>query len=251
MGVAMIGAIHSIVSISMRYLRSLSIRRARGETLAEHSRFLTRLDHELKNPLTALRAGLKTLALTELDGRQQQIVRAMETETLRLNRLVTDLRKLVELETQPLNLRTMNIEAFVSNVIQGERDRFEAGQRELVNRIEAARAEWVADEDLLALAVDNAFKYTQPADTISLEVSAEQELTITVTDNGSGVPHDALPHVWDELYRAEQAEKIAGSGIGLTLVKAIAERHDGVVGLESEEGRGTVVFIRLPAISPP
>ena len=255
MGIAIAASIHSIVSISMQYLRALSVRRARRETLAEHSRFLQRLDHELKNPLTTLRAGLKTLRLTDLDSRQQQIVQAMETETMRLSRLVTELRKLVELETQPLNLQTMNIETFVSNVIQGEYDRFEAGQRELVSHINTSTMEWVADEDLLALAVhnllDNAFKYTKPADTIRLEVSAEKELTLAVSDNGSGIPQSALPHVWEELYRAEPAEKIEGSGIGLALVKAIAERHDGVVGIESDPEGGTSVFIRLPATSPP
>jgi two-component system OmpR family sensor kinase len=252
---AMVTAIHTIVRISMRYLRLLSVQRARRETLAEHSRFLHRLDHELKNPLTTLRAGLSALSLTDLDEPQQHIIKTMETETLRLSRLVADLRKLAELEAQPLNLQPINLEAFVTNIVQIERDRFEAGRRTLTSHIDPAQTSWVADEDLLALVVhnllDNAFKYTQPADSICLAVSVQNELTIRVTDTGIGIPPNVLPHIWEELYRAEPLEKTPGSGIGLALVKAIVERHNGSVEIESEPGQGTTISIHLPPVSQP
>lgn len=255
LGAVMVVAIHTIVRISMTYLRFLSVQRARRETLAEHGRFLRRLDHELKNPLTALRAGLSALALTKLDEQQQQLIKTMEKETLRLSQLVTDLRKLGELETQPLNLQPMNVEAFVAGIIQAEQERFATGQRLLTSRVDVAQTTWLADEDLLALAVynvlDNAFKYTQPGDSICLEASAENGLMIRVRDSGAGIPSDALHHIWEELYRAEQAEKMPGSGIGLALVKVIVERHHGAVDVESEPGHGTVVSIHLPSMSQP
>jgi two-component system OmpR family sensor kinase len=255
LSVIMVVAIHTIVQISMRYLRLLSVQRVRQETLAEHSRFLRRLDHELKNPLTTLRAGLSTLSLTNLDEQQRQVVKTMETETMRLSRLVTDLRKLAELEAQPLNLQPVNLNAFVKNIIQIERDRFEGGQRLLRSHVGAARPVWVVDEDLLALVIhnllDNAFKYTQPADTIRLEVSAQNELIIRVIDTGAGIPPSLLPHIWEELYRGDEMEKAPGSGIGLALVKAIVERHNGSVLIESEPGQGTTVSIHLPPVSQP
>ena len=254
LGLAMVAAIHTIVRISMRHQWLLSARRARQEVLLEHGRFLQRLDHELKNPLTTLRTGLSALSLTDLDARQRQMVRTMERETVRLSQLVADLRKLAELEAQPLDLQPMDMEAFVASIIQMERDRFEAGAREFAVQVEAEETVWVVDEDLLAVAVhnllDNAFKYTQPADSIRLEVSAGDELTIRVRDTGAGIPHSDLPHVWEELYRAEQAQKVSGSGIGLALVKAIVERHDGTVDMESEPGEGTTVTIHLPPVGP-
>lgn len=230
----MVIAVHTIVRISMSYLRLISVQQARRETLAEHSRFLRRLDHELKNPLTTLRAGLTTLSLMPLNEQQQQIVSTMELETLRLSRLVADLRKLADLETQPLNLQPVEMEPFVTGLVQQERERFEAGQRHLQSQVKATRPNWLVDEDLLALAVhnllENAFKYTQPGDTITLHVSADQELIIRVTDSGMGIPPADLPHIWEELYRAgHQEKKVAGSGIGLALVKAIIERHGGTV----------------------
>lgn len=249
----MVAAIHTIVQISMRYLRWLSVQRVRQETLAEHSRFLRRLDHELKNPLTTLRAGLSALSLTELDKQRQHIVKTMEKETVRLSRLVTDLRKLAELEAQPLNLQPVKLAAFITNIVQIEADRFKAGRRLLTSRLEAVPTTWLVDEDLLALVIhnllDNAFKYTQPGASICLEVIAQNELTIRVTDTGIGIPPAILPHIWEELYRAEQGEKTPGSGIGLALVKAIVERHKGTVAIESTPGQGTAILIHLPSLS--
>jgi two-component system OmpR family sensor kinase len=250
---AMIAAIHTLVNISMSHLRLRSIQRLRRETLAEHRRFLSRLDHELKNPLTALRTGLKTLKMTALDEQQHQLVETLETETLRLSRLVTDLRKLADLETQPLNLQPVDLATFVTNIIEPERDRFEAEQRTLTSHIAAEQPVWVFDEDLLALAVhnllDNALKYSRPGDTVSLTITAQQELTIQVTDTGMGIPPSALSQIWEELYRAHPEEKIPGSGIGLSLVKAIVERHEGRVSIESELGHGTTIRLHLPDLS--
>lgn len=254
LSVAMILGIHTIVRLSMRYLRIISIRQMRHETLAEHGRFLRRLDHELKNPLTTLRAGFSTLSLTELNEQQLHLIKTMETETLRLSKLVIDLRKLAELEAQPLNLQTIPIEHFVKNIIQFNQERFETGNRKLTYQIQTKRQEWTVDEDLLTLAVhnliDNAYKYTGPADSICLEVfRVQNELMIRVTDTGLGIPPQHLPHIWEELYRGEQLEKTSGSGIGLALVKAIVERHHGAVKIESEQGKGTAVSIFLPPTS--
>jgi signal transduction histidine kinase len=139
--------------------------------------------------------------------------------------------------------------------MQMEQERFEAAERQLTSQVETARSEWVVDEDLLTLAVhnllDNALKYTGPGDTVQLTVQAHTELVIQVTDNGRGILQEAIPHVWEELYRAEQTQgKVSGSGIGLTLVKTIVERHGGKVSVVSEPGVETAVSLTLPFISP-
>jgi two-component system OmpR family sensor kinase len=251
--VAMVAAIHSLVRISMEHLRLRSVRQVRQEALAEHRRFLQRLDHELKNPLTTLRTGIKTLVLTNLNEQQQQLVATMEAETLRLNRLVTDLRKVTELETEPLHLQPILLNPFILNIVQLEQERFTPARRTLTSKLALAQPTWVVDEDLLALAIhnllDNAFKYTRAGDTVQVEVTTQQELLIRVADTGIGIEQSALPQVWEELYRAQQPEKITGSGIGLALVRAIVERHNGSVAIESIPGQGTTVTLRLPALA--
>jgi two-component system, OmpR family, sensor kinase len=252
LSVALILAIHTIVRISMNYLRIINVQRVRRETLAEHRRFLQRLDHELKNPLTAIQAGLKTLSLTTLNEHQCSLIQTMETEMSRLSRLVTDLRKLGAFEAQSLNQRPVDIEAFIQHIIRIEQDRIQAGQRQFTSYMNVTYQMWLIDEDLLALALhnllDNAFKYTHPQNTILLELQAQQDLVIRVIDNGIGIATEALPYIWEELYRAEQSGNIGGNGIGLALVQAIVNSHGGKVSVTSALGLGTTVTIRLPSI---
>jgi signal transduction histidine kinase len=71
-------------------------------------------------------------------------------------------------------------------------------------------------------------------------------LVIEVADTGIGIPAAALPHVWEELYRGENSRRVAGSGLGLALVKGIVELHKGQVTLASRIEQGTNVTIQLP-----
>jgi two-component system OmpR family sensor kinase len=107
------------------------------------------------------------------------------------------------------------------------------------------------DSDLLFLAIhnllDNALKFTRPGDTVELHASEDgTSLLIEVADTGPGIPADEQPHVWEELYRGEAGRGIPGSGLGLALVHAIAERHNGQVSLRSRPGQGTVFALHLP-----
>jgi len=74
-----------------------------------------------------------------------------------------------------------------------------------------------------------------------------KEIVIEVADTGPGIPEEELDLVWEELYRSKQARGVLGSGLGLPLVRAIIEKHGGMVGLRSIHGQGTVFSIRLPA----
>lgn len=254
LSLAIFAAAALILKVLIERLRQYSVERARQETLAEHHRFLRRLDHELKNPLTALRAGLGSLELTLEDENQRQIVRTLETEARRLSKLISDLRKLAELDTLPLDIRAIDIRAFIADVMDIERERIDLDERQFSLKLPSELDELpalIGDQDLLLLAVhnllDNAFKYTRANDSICLEVSHDQDdLLIIVEDTGVGIDHDELPLVWEELYQARNAENIPGNGIGLALVKAIVERHYGQVDLQSQPGQGTTVTLRLP-----
>ena len=107
------------------------------------------------------------------------------------------------------------------------------------------------DPDLLFLAVhnllENALKSSRPGDTVELHASEDgTSLLIEVADTGPGIPGEEQPHVWEELYRGEAGRGVPGSGLGLALVRAIAERHNGQVSLRSRPGQGTVFTLRLP-----
>lgn len=227
---------------------------AQTEAAAERRRFLRRLDHELKNPLTAMRAGLANLAEQSSPEERRQTLVSVETQTLRLSRLASDLRKLAELGTRTLERQPVNIADLLQEAVEVIGEQSETKGRQV--SLTLPQAPWPipaveGDPDLLFLAVHNllanALKFTEAGDTV--EVRAFEDGTavvIEVADTGPGIPQSELPHVWEELYRGHSVRAIPGSGLGLALVHAIVARHGGYATLRSRSGQGTVVAIRLP-----
>lgn len=225
-------------------------RKVQAEAADDRRRFLRRLDHELKNPLTAVRVGLANVAA----DRSPEAMQSVEAQVQRVSRLTADLRKLAELETRPIERAPVDVGELLQQVEELARERAEAGDRRF--NLLMPKAPWPlpqlsGDRDLLLLVihnlVDNAFKFTFPSDTI--EVRAFEDgaaVVIEVADTGPGIPEAELPHVWEELYRGERARAVPGSGLGLALVRAIIERHGGTVTARSRVAQGTVFTLRLP-----
>jgi len=104
-------------------------------------------------------------------------------------------------------------------------------------------------KQMLRAVVDNSMKYTPEGGMIGIEYKAAgKTVEIVVSDNGIGIPQDDLPHIFDRFYRVDKARSrsIGGSGLGLSIVKWIAEIHQGGITAESEPGRGTKIIIELP-----
>lgn len=220
----------------------------------ERRRFLRRLDHELKNPLTAILAGLTNLAESPSEETRQEALASTEAQALRLSRLTADLRKLTELEERLVEHTPVDINTLLQEVYNLALDQPSASQRRL--NLSIPQAPWPlpkinGDPDLLFLAVhnllENALKYTSTGDTIELRAFEEgASIVIEVADTGPGISTEEQPHVWEELFRGQTGRGTPGSGLGLALVRAIAERHNGQASLRSRAGQGTVFSLRLP-----
>lgn len=239
------------------------IARTREETAVETSsraaddrrRFIGRLDHELKNPLTAIRVGLANLAEAPVDAARGDALASIAAQTVRLSRLSADLRKLADLETRPLERDVVDVAEVLQDVVSLARERPETAERRLALTI--PRAPWplpavAGDHDLLFLAfhnlLDNALKFTRPGDTVELRAFEDGAVVVVeVADTGAGIAESDVPHVWEELYRGQGARETPGSGLGLALVRAVVARHGGTTALRSRSGQGTVVIVRLPA----
>jgi two-component system OmpR family sensor kinase len=227
---------------------------ARQAQVKAHRRFLRRLDHELKNPLTAIRIGLANLAGTPPGEARDRTLAGVEAQVSRLSKLAADLRKLADLETQPLERAAVDLNELLSEVVTLAQQRPEGEGREIT--LTLPQAPWPlpqvpGDRDLLFLAVynllDNALKFTHPGDTIEVRaVEDGQVVAVEIADTGPGIPKDELPHVFEELYRGQGARGTEGSGLGLALVRAIVERHGGTVSVRSRQGEGTVFTLHLP-----
>lgn len=250
----------TVIRRRLRLAEQRGRRQAQEEAWSRHQQFLRRLDHELKNPLTAVRAAVADLPQApphELQAR----VDVVDAQARRMGRLVTDLRKLADLETAVLSLEDVDIAETVHDAAQavGEEGTARGGGPKI--RLDLPQVPWPlshvrGDGDLLYSAVynviSNASKYTQPGGTV--EVRGREEsgtVTIEVADTGIGVPQADLPVVWSELARAGNARGLPGSGLGLALVSTIVRRHGGSVRMASREGVGTRVWLSLPVAGPP
>jgi signal transduction histidine kinase len=228
---------------------------ANAAAAEERRRFLRRLDHELKNPLTAIRAGLANLAELPAGEARREVLASVETQALRLSRLSADLRKLAELEVRLVEHSPVDVSALLRESFSMAQE--QPGVTERHMNLVIPQAPWPlptvqGDPDLLLLAVhnllENGLKFSRPGDTLELRAFEDgTDIVIEVADTGPGIPKDEQPHVWEELYRGEAGRGIPGSGLGLALVRAIAVRHNGRVSLRSRLGQGTVFSLRLPA----
>jgi len=246
------GAVALVAVRDARWQRRLDAQATEG-TL-DRRLLLSRLDHELKNPLTAMRAALANVSATATGTDQDAGLRSIETQVLRLSRLTADLRKIADVESSEVDRRPVDVAALLEEAMEIVREQPAAADRSL--SLDLPRAPWPlpqlrGDWELLSLAflnlVDNAIKYTGPGDRI--EVRARESagsVVVEVADTGPGIHAEDLPHIWEELYRSPRARAVAGSGLGLALVRAVVEQHGGTVTAESRVGRGTVVRVQLP-----
>jgi signal transduction histidine kinase len=221
----------------------------------DRRRLLTRLDHELKNPLTAMRAAIANLAGLGPGPDREAGVASLEEQVLRLSRLTADLRKLADVESRPADRAPVDVAGLLEDAVEVLREQPGAADRTLV--LDLPRAPWPlppvrGDADLLALAVgnllDNALKYTPPGGRIEVRArEAAGAVVLEVADTGHGIDAAELPQIWSELYRSPAARTVPGSGLGLSLVRAVVEQHGGTVTADSRLGSGTVVRVTLPA----
>lgn len=224
------------------------------QSAEDRRRFLRRLDHELKNPLTAILAGLANLSVAQPAPDHAETLASVGAQVGRLRRLVAELRKLSELETRPLDRGPVAMTELLEDVFALAED--QAGAEARLLTLSIPRAPWPlptisGDRDLLVLAIhnllENALKFTEPGDTVEMRAFEDgANVVIEVADTGPGIPPEEVPHVWEELYRGEGARGVPGSGLGLALVRAIIARHDGQINLRSRPGEGTVFTVRLP-----
>ena len=219
-------------------------------------RFLRRLDHEMKNPLTGLRAAL--VNLQEARSKDERI-RAGENAKRaqeRLSALLTDLRKLADLEERQIERVRVDVPDLLTDVVEAARSipAYEGRDINLfVTKVPSPFPCVVGDRDLLVLAmynlVENALKFTSPDEPVEVRALEDgRSIYVEVADSGPGIPSEDLPKVFEELYRGSNARGIEGSGLGLALVHRIVTLHGGgiIVRSRQENPRGTVFTVKLP-----
>jgi signal transduction histidine kinase len=229
-----------------------------ADAFARQRQFVADASHELRTPLTVIRGQIEVLAEDSHPTVQhvRRVERRLQSEVLRVERLVDDLLLLAELEeTEMVRAEAIAIEAFVMDVWEGmtliaERN-FELG--------ELPRGTLHADPSLLARAlnnlVTNAIKQTTTPDgrvRLRLESGPGGRLSFIVEDNGPGIPADHRDRIFDRFHRTDPARdrQTGGAGLGLAIVRAIAGAHGGAVAASDSPLGGARLELELPGFRP-
>lgn len=221
------------------------------------SEFVANVSHELRTPLTSIKGYVETLLDGALDNTQlaNKFLNIINDETDRLNRLINDLLYLSQLETGYMNIVKKNISSqdIIDRVWLIIEPTAKAKNISLVCSVDPCRPTFYANQDMIEQVLinllDNAVKYSYQDGEILLEIAPHEKGTlIRVSDNGIGIPAASLPRMFERFYRVDinRSRADGGSGLGLSIVKHVVERHRGLVSVESEEGKGAAFTIIIP-----
>ncbi len=232
--------------------------RARALDAADKARrqLLADVSHELMTPLTAMRGYIETLGMAELKldaPTRERYMGIVTEETHRLERIIGDLLDLARLEGGGTTFRRERVDVnaiFTRVAMRHERELRERNVH-LSHHVDPGAEYVIGDADRLEQALQNlaanALRHTPAGGEILLNSSVGPEgPTLTVRDTGPGIPEEHLPLIFERFYKADVARKAAGgSGLGLSIVKAIVERHRGRISVRNDAG--AVFEIVLPS----
>ena len=239
----------------------LSVLGAQAAVAIENARLFQQSDlisefvHELRTPLASLSTATYLLLRPEMSREQQeQIIRNIHSETLRLNSLASSFLDLARLELGRVQFHKTSFN--VADMLYECKDVMNSKADEEKLHIEIETPDKMpaleADRDKIKQVVlnllSNAIKYNRPNGSIILRGDfSATEILIAVQDTGIGIPEDALPHLFQKFYRVRENEtKATGTGLGLSICKQIVQGHGGRMEVKSKIGVGTAFTVRLP-----
>lgn len=230
------------------------------ERVAVLRRFISEASHDLRTPLTNLKASTYLLKrLTDNPQKQQEHLNVLEHQTARLERLLTDFLMMSRLDvaaTGEFVFGAVAVRDVVDEVLAQQQNLIARKQHNVSVELAEDLRPVLVDRDKLVMALNqllvNACNYTPSGGQITLRASLEgDDVAIAVQDNGIGIKPHQLPRVFDSFYRADEARSAdtGGTGLGLAIAKRIIEMHGGQIAAASIPEEGSTFTIYLPALS--
>lgn len=220
--------------------------------------FVANASHELKTPAATIQAVAETLGRAAADDPEAvpRFASQLEREAVRLSRIVADLLDLSRLESGSALDEIVSLGATAREEGQRLEESAEQAGVTLQIRTESEQPIRGSQRDVALLVrnlIDNAIRHSHEGARVTVRVDSEgQEVTLSVSDTGIGIPSRDVPRIFERFYRVDRARsrETGGTGLGLAIVKHVVENHGGSVDVESELGRGTTFRVRLPARRP-
>jgi two-component system sensor histidine kinase ResE len=219
--------------------------------------FIADVSHELRTPLTSIQGFSEAL----LDGvasdgpTQEEYLKVIHRESLRLSRLINELLDLARLEAGKINweLNSIEIPDLFAGVLFKLKPQLEEKQirveQEITPDVPVVPGNEERIEQVLINLLENAVRFSLPGGVIKMMASfCGSEVKISISDQGPGIPEEDLPSIWERFYRVEKSRSraLGGAGLGLAIVKQIVTNHGGKVAVSSQEGTGSTFSFTLP-----
>jgi PAS domain S-box-containing protein len=214
------------------------------------SDLITMLAHDFRGPLTSI-VGFSDLTseVGETNEEQREFLDTIKRSALQLSELATDTLTLSRLERNEVSLRfgEVDLEVLAASIVSqyADRRRVTVG----VNGDPRVTGDDERLRQVFANLIDNAIKYSLPNADPDVEIEGrDDDVVVTVSDRGIGIPPGELSRVFDRFSRASNARRlhISGTGFGLFLTKQLVQLHGGTIAVESEEGKGSRFIVTLP-----
>ncbi len=217
--------------------------------------WITDITHELGTPLSILRGEIEAVQ----DGIRkpdETSMSSLHSEVLHLSKIVNDLRELSLAKTGGLtfNKESLNLVEVINNTVAIHKTRFDRKQIEITTearQCEDVQGDYIRLQQVLSNIMENVLRYSNSPGLLHIgNCLIKDKMVIFIEDSGPGVPEEALPHLFDRLYRVEKSRNRAkgGTGLGLAICKHIVEAHQGKISARNTLGNGLRIEIELPII---
>lgn len=241
------------------YITQIEVQKQQLEELnAQKNELLGIAAHDLRNPLSAVQVYSELLLRMlndNLTGKQQDFLERIHQSSLFMTQLIDDLLDLSKIESGTLVLEKVRFDyvVLVQHNVQTNAALAEKKQITLELQHEPSLPKLLIDpqkiEQVLNNLISNAIKFSHPNTTITVRVFLHDNMAVTeVIDQGQGIPQEELPHIFKTFHKASvqatHGEK--STGLGLAIAKKVVEGHNGVLGVDSQVGKGSTFFFRLP-----
>jgi two-component system sensor histidine kinase CiaH len=222
--------------------------------MESQSQFVSDASHELRTPLTALQVtnevALRKKKLTMAEAKD--LIGHNLAETVKLHTLTDSLLGLANQKAADITKSDLNVAEVILDVVQTLSPLAESKRMTIAHEIPAVHvtANQAALSQILRILLDNAIKYSPDGSTVTLSVTTDHNVVISIADQGPGIAPEFQSKIFDRFYRIDESRSsnhVEGNGLGLSIAKTIADRHRYRIQLSSQKSKGSTFSVIIPA----
>lgn len=243
------------IALFASYMLAKRVTKPIMKNYKKQTEFVQNASHELRTPITIIQAQ-QELLLKEPNSKiieKSENINQTLKETKRMTKLIKELMDLARADSDEVKISKtdFNINELIQEIITPYEEYAKLQQKEIrleLKDTKKIKADKNKISELLIILLDNAIKYTNAKDVITIKTERKDgKLNLEITDTGIGISNEAMPHVFERFYRGDEShsKKVEGSGLGLSIAQSIVDMHNGMIKVMHNEPKGTKVIVRI------